>query len=79
VNLPEAHDTARNGADRFGNVWRVFRLPAWPPAVYSCKAGDLPAEAQILATYPKDTSPKPSALSPDPTPAAADVAQGSLF
>lgn len=74
MNLPEAHDTARSGAARFGNSWRVYRMPLWPAAVYSCKAGELPAEAQILATYPNFEVRTPK---PDPTP--VDVAQGSLF
>lgn len=75
MNLPEAHDTARNGAARFGNTWRVFRLPAWPPAVYGCGAGELPSEAHVVATYPQSpvTSPK---VAPAP---AAGAAQGSLF
>jgi hypothetical protein len=76
VTLPEAHDTARNGAERFGNKWVVFRLAAWPPAVYSASAKTpLPDEAHIVAIYPKPPS------GPKITPAAAprDDPQGSLF
>jgi hypothetical protein len=73
MNLPEAHDTARSGAARFGNTWRVFRLPAWPGGVYSCKACDLPAEAHIVATYPNEGQ----AFRPASAP--ADAGQGSLF
>ena len=76
MNLTEAHDTARRGAERFGNTWRVYRMPLWPAAVYSCKAGDLPTEALVLATYPNAEVRTPK---PDPAPASADVAQGSLF
>jgi hypothetical protein len=69
MTLPEAHDTARNGAARFGNKWFVFRLAAWPPAVYSASAKDPPADAHVVATYPQ------------PAPAAAPRGdpQGSLF
>lgn len=75
MNLPEAHDTARNGANRFGNTWRVFRMPLWPAAVYGCKAGELPSEAIVLATYPNS---EVRTLNSEPAPATTD-AQGSLF
>lgn len=76
MNLPQAHDTARNGADRFGNVWRVFRMPAWPPAVYTASAKEPPPTAIVLETYPK-ANPQPLALSPESSTSAD--AQGSLF
>jgi len=76
VNLPEAHDTARNGAERFGNTWRVFRMPAWPPAVYTASAKEPPTEAHVVATYPNSELRTPN---PAPTPTSADVGQGSLF
>lgn len=74
MTLPEAHETARSGADRFGNTWRVFRLPLWPAAVYGCKAGELPAEAVVLETYPKL-----EVRSQKFEPVAAADPQGSLF
>lgn len=72
MTLPDAHSTARNAADRFGKPFRVYRLPAWPAAVYGATSIELPREAEILATYPDDAPPAPSA-----PPATA--AQGSLF
>lgn len=76
MTLPQAHETARNGAERFGNSWRVFRLSAWPGGVYSCKAGELPAEVNIVATYPIAASARPAAVKPV---APAPEPQGSLF
>lgn len=72
MTLPEAHETARNAAVRFGNTWRVFRLPGWPPAVYSAIGADLPPQAIVLATYPV-----PETADPPPAPLADP--QGSLF
>jgi len=72
VTLPDAHDTARNGAARFGNTWRVFRLVAWPAAVYTASANEPPADAYIVATYPNADV---RTVKPGP---AVD-AQGSLF
>lgn len=72
MNLPEAHDTARNGAARFGNVWRVFRLNAWPPAVYTASAKEPPSEARVVATYPQS-------VIANPKPAPRVEPQGSLF
>jgi hypothetical protein len=71
MTLPDAHDTARHGAERFGNTWRVFRLPAWPGGVYTASAKEPPADAQIVATYPQAPVTRPTV-----TPAAE---QGSLF
>lgn len=73
MTLPQAHDTARNAADRFAKPFKVYRLPAWPPAVYGCTAQELPAEAHIVATYPEAQGFSPAKL-----PTSADV-QGSLF
>jgi hypothetical protein len=74
MTLPEAHDTARNGAARFGNIWRVFRLEAWPGGVYTASAiQPLPDNAHVVATYP-ESGPKVA-----PTKAPRDDPQGSLF
>lgn len=78
MNIVDAHDTARRGADRFGNRWRVFRLPTWPTGVYGCNALELPSEAEILATYPDNAGPKSTVAGPQ-SPAAPTDAQGSLF
>lgn len=75
MNLPEAHDTARNGASRFGNTWRVYRLPLWPAAVYSAGALDLPPQAIVVATYAKS---EVRSMKSEPERGAADP-QGSLF
>lgn len=75
MTLPDAHETARNAATRFGKPFRVYRLPAWPVAVYGATSVDLPAEAQVVATYPKF---EVRTQKVDAAPAAAD-AQGSLF
>lgn len=70
MTLPDAHETARNGARKFGNTWRVYRLPAWPGAVYSAGAIDLPPQAVVIATY--ESSDQKSAIAPA-------APQGSLF
>ena len=71
MTLPDAHATARNGAARFGNVWRVFRLPAWPGGVYTATTKDPPVNADVIATYPES--------SPAEVPAPRGESQGSLF
>lgn len=68
MTLPAAHDTARNGAARFGNTWRVFRMPAWAPGVYTASAKEPPTEAHVAATYPLPAASAPRGR-----------AQGSLF
>lgn len=75
MTLPDAHDTARNGASKFGNTWRVYRLPGWPAAVYSAGAIDLPPQALVIASYPNAEvgSAKLEAIVPSANP------QGSLF
>lgn len=73
MTLPDAHDTARNGAARFGNVWRVYRLSAWPPAVYTASAKEPPSEAHVVATYPNS-----EVRTVKSAPTVVD-AQGSLF
>ena len=70
MTLPDAHETARGGAARFGNTWRVYRMPAWPGGVYTASAKEPPTEADVIATYPQ-SNPKAAAPRGDP--------QGSLF
>lgn len=74
MTLVGAHETARDAAERFGKVFRVYRLPAWPPAIYGCTAKELPAEAHVVATYPEA---QVAGLKSEAS-ASAD-AQGSLF
>ncbi len=35
-----AVSTAQNAATTFGKVFVVYRLPAWPPDVFGCRAED---------------------------------------
>lgn len=76
MNIVDAHDTARNAAERFGKPFKVYRLKGWPIAVFGATSIDLPSEAEILATYPEvDVRLKPDTAEPT----APVDAQGSLF
>lgn len=69
MNRDEALSTAQAAANRFGKVFVLYRLPAWPTGVYGVVAEDrdLPPQADISTRLVPFGAPTPAAP------------QGSLF